>query len=136
MPCAFCEIAARRAPADLVYDDGEVLAFLPLEPQSRAHVLVAPRRHVEGLFDAEGPLVNEVMAVVRTLALRMRSRLGATGVNVLHATGPDAQQSVPHLHVHVLARFANDGLDAWPALPICALDRAALVTRPSLMDGE
>jgi histidine triad (HIT) family protein len=124
--CVFCDIVARRAPAELVCEDARVIAFLPLSMQARAHVLIAPRDHLAGIWDMDDRVLADVMVVVRDLAARMRDRLGATGVNILHATGRDAQQSVPHAHVHLLARFADDGIDAWPPLVEHVLDRAAL----------
>jgi histidine triad (HIT) family protein len=124
--CVFCDIVARRTPAELVYDDARVIAFLPLSMRARAHLLIAPRDHLAGIWDMDDRVLADVMVIVRELAARMRDRLGATGVNILHATGPDAQQSVPHAHVHLLARFAGDGVDAWPPLVEHVVDRAAL----------
>jgi histidine triad (HIT) family protein len=63
------------------------------------------------IWDLEPERRGKLMEVAQTLANRMR-RLGATGINILHASGADAQQSVPHVHFHVLARFPKDGLDA------------------------
>lgn len=126
--CVFCGISSGELPADLVYEDEEVIAFLPLALQANAHVLVAPRRHACAIWDLEPRLLGRTAEVARELAVRMRA-IGATGINLLHASGADAQQSVPHFHLHVLARHPADGLDAWPRLPDVAVDREALVRR-------
>jgi histidine triad (HIT) family protein len=126
MSCVFCRISAGEEQADLVYTDEDVMAFLPLTLQSAAHILVVPRRHACAIWELEPSLLGKTAAVAREIALRMRA-IGATGINVLHASGVDAQQSVPHFHLHVLARYPADGLDAWPPLPDVAVDRAGLV---------
>lgn len=126
--CPFCRISTGETRADLVYGDDDVIAFLPLTLHAPAHVLVAPRRHVEAIWELEPALLGRTAAVARELATRMRA-LGATGINLLHASGVDAQQSVPHFHLHVLARSPADGLDAWPPLPAVEVDRERLVRR-------
>ena len=126
MRCIFCCISSGEARADLVYTDDEVMAFLPLTLQARAHVVVAPTLHACAIWDLEPNLLGKISEVAREIAMRMRA-VGATGVNLLHASGIDAQQSVPHFHLHILARYPADGLDAWPRLPDVAVDRAGLV---------
>jgi histidine triad (HIT) family protein len=126
MSCIFCCISSGEAQADLVYKDDDVMAFLPLTLQSAAHVAVAPRRHACAIWDLEPSLLGKTTEVAREIAMRMRAA-GATGINLLHASGVDAQQSVPHFHLHVLARYPTDGLDAWPHLPDVQVDRAGLV---------
>ena len=124
--CVFCCSSSGEARADLVYEDDDVIAFLPLTLQARMHVLVAPRRHAGGIWDLEPDLPGKTAGVARDIAMRMRE-VGATGINLLHASGVDAQQSVPHFHLHLLGRFPGDGLDAWPRLHDVAVDRARLV---------
>lgn len=126
MSCTFCRIASGDAQADFIYTDEEVMAFLPLTLQSAAHVVVAPRQHACAIWDLDPAMIAKTSEVAREIAMRMRA-IGATGINLLHASGVDAQQSVPHFHVHLLARYPQDGLDAWPPLPDVAVDRARLV---------
>jgi histidine triad (HIT) family protein len=126
LDCIFCRISSGEAPADLVYRDDDVMAFLPLTLQATAHVVVAPRRHACAIWDLEPILLGKTTVVAREIASRMRA-VGATGINLLHASGVDAQQSVPHFHLHVLARYPADGLDAWPRLPDVPVDREQLV---------
>ena len=93
------------------------------------HTLVVPKAHCERLWDIDRQDLANLMAAVQELCLRYRSRFGATGFTLLHASGAAAQQSVPHVHLHLLPRFAGDGLDAWPPLPPLQVDRADLMTR-------
>ena len=90
-------------------------AFAPLSPLGPGHTLVIPTDHYTDLFTTPPGPLSDVMAFVQRLARAMRSELGATGVNVLHASGPNSEQSVPHLHFHVVPRWPDDGFSTWPA---------------------
>lgn len=54
---------------------------------------------------------------IQCLAHMLKERLGAKGINLLHASGKEAQQSVMHFHFHILPRYLNDRIDAWPNMP-------------------
>ncbi len=126
--CAFCELIAGRGQADVVYEDATVVCFLPLELNCYGHVLIAPRRHVAGLWQMHDDELAHVMKVARDLSTRWRSTIGASAINVLHASGIAAGQSVPHFHLHLMPRFESDGLDAWPVLPLYAGDRGEVLS--------
>jgi histidine triad (HIT) family protein len=125
--CPFCAIASGDERADIVYEDDAVVCFLPLTLNAYGHTLIVPRAHCETLWDIERQVAAKLMAVVHQLSLEYRSSLGATGFNLLHASGRDAQQSVAHFHLHLLPRFADDDLDAWPPLPTVQVNRSELL---------
>ncbi|MEO8840378.1 MAG: HIT family protein [Kofleriaceae bacterium] len=127
--CSFCDIVAGRAAADVVFRSADVIAFLPRVLYAAGHTLIAPCRHVATIWECQNDELSRLAAVARDLSLRSCEALGATGCNLLHASGEDAQQSVPHVHVHLLPRYAGDGIDAWPALSPVAVDRAVLVRK-------
>ncbi|HEV7647627.1 MAG TPA: HIT domain-containing protein [Actinophytocola sp.] len=108
-PCVFCEIVAGRAPADVVEEWPEAVAFRPLNPVTDGHMLVVPRVHVA---DATvRPLVTGlVMTRASQVAAALRRAGLADGVNVITSAGSAATQTVFHLHIHVVPRFARDGL--------------------------
>ena len=100
--CLFCRIVAGEIPVDEVHGDERVLAFRDVAPRAPTHVLVIPRRHVrsvDALTDADGALVAELFAAVRAVAAAERLE---SGYRVVTNVGPDAGQSVDHLHLHVL----------------------------------
>ena len=99
--CIFCKIAAGDIPASFVYEDEHVVAFDDITPQAPVHTLVIPRRHYTSLQD-EVPL--EVLAAVFTAVRTVAGIKGvaSSGYRVIVNCGPDANQTVPHLHVHVL----------------------------------
>lgn len=114
--CVFCRIVARTAPATVVFENELTLGFLPL-PESQlapGHVLVVPKRHARDLFDASPADLDAVIYAVRRIADGLRGALSATGVNILNASGPDSDQSVFHVHFHVVPRWSGDGLQTWP----------------------
>jgi len=109
--CLFCRIIAGEIPADIVHRDETVLAFRDINPQAPTHILVIPTRHIAsaaGLTDADGPLVGHLFAVIADLA--RAEGVVASGFRVVTNTGPDAGQSVAHLHLHLLGGRSM----AWP----------------------
>lgn len=110
--CIFCRIIAAEIPSRQVYSDDAAVAFLDVEPLKRGHTLVVPRQHVSDVLAAPEVLARMAPAVAATGEL-LRSRLGASGLNVLSNVGADAGQSVFHLHVHLVPRYPDDpGLSA------------------------
>ncbi|MEU4510036.1 HIT family protein [Nonomuraea wenchangensis] len=87
----------------------------PLDPLAPGHILVIPTPHYADLFETPPEVLSETMSLMQDLANAMRAALGAGGVNILSASGPGSQQSVPHLHVHVVPRWPGDGFSTWPA---------------------
>ena len=113
MECIYCKIVANEAPADIVYEDELVMAFISKHQVSEGHTLVVPKNHFENLFDIPEEQVAALGVAAKIVATKLRDEHGATGVNLLHASGKDAQQSVFHFHLHVVPRYPDDGLDMW-----------------------
>ena len=111
--CIFCEIIHKESKADIIFEDDACLAFKPLHPVSDGHVLVVPKIHAENIFDINPDTLSSVILAVQKLSKDIVKERGATGINFLHASGKDAQQSVPHFHIHIVPRYPNDGLDLW-----------------------
>ena len=112
--CAFCAIVAGEAPAFVVLDEPDVVAFLDIRPLFAGHTLLVPRVHVETLSDLPDDLLVPYFSAARRLATAMESVLGAAGSFV--AMNNRVSQSVPHLHTHVVPRNRKDGLRGffWP----------------------
>jgi histidine triad (HIT) family protein len=98
----FQRIINREIPADIVYEDDQCLAFRDISPQAPTHVLVIPKREiasVDALTDDDADLVAHLWIVIRDLARKLD--LGK-GYRVVVNNGPEAGQSVDHLHFHLL----------------------------------
>ena len=115
MTCVFCDLMSTGA-ARWVAQQEHAVAFLPLEPAWLApgHTLVVPRTHCVGVLDAPPDVWHATTTLVQQVARAMTTALGATGVNLLNASGPASGQSVEHLHVHVVPRWPDDGATMWP----------------------
>ncbi len=90
-------------------------AFAPLDPLAPGHTLVIPTSHYADVFDTPPEVLAHTMGLVQRLAMTMRTALDAEGVNILNASGPGSEQSVPHLHFHLIPRWSDDGFTTWPA---------------------
>lgn len=109
--CIFCAIAGGGVAAEIVDEDEHTVAFMDINPWTRGHALVIPRRHSRNLYEVEEGDLHHAAAGAKRLALRMRDRLGCDGVNVLNACEPAAWQTVWHFHLHVIPRYHDDPLD-------------------------
>lgn len=99
--CMFCKIARREIPATVVYEDDRVVAFDDIAPQSPIHTLIIPRAHYDSLND-DIP-AEDLAAVFGAVPHVARIKgIGTSGYRVIVNNGHDANQSVGHLHVHVM----------------------------------
>ena len=112
--CVFCDIAAGRSEADLVFEDEHCLGFLDIRPLFPGHCLLIPRIHVETLPELAPELVSPLFLNAQRLSKAVPSALDAQGSFI--AINNKVSQSVPHLHVHVVPRNRKDGLKGffWP----------------------
>ena len=101
--CLFCKIVAKQIPADEVLRDEHVVAFRDLNPQAPTHVLVIPTEHAAHLSEFTAGAGSERAARLLAAAAELGRRFGRDGYRVVINEGPDAGQSVHHLHAHVLA---------------------------------
>jgi histidine triad (HIT) family protein len=109
--CLFCNIVARTTPAQIVHENDHVLAFRDIRPVAPTHALVIPKRHIAGIHEAtpaDTALLGEVLLAARNVAEKLG--LGAGGYRLVVNQGPDAGQSVFHMHCHVMGGRAM----AWP----------------------
>jgi histidine triad (HIT) family protein len=107
--CVFCKIRDGQIPSLKIYEDDRTLAFMDINPVSHGHCLVIPKAHAATLFDAEVEDLEAVIAAAQQVARAIREALAPDGLNMLQANGAAAFQSVPHFHVHLIPRWANDG---------------------------
>jgi diadenosine tetraphosphate (Ap4A) HIT family hydrolase len=99
-------------PADRMFEMGEH-AFVVLDayPVSPGHSLVVARRHVDDVFDLRADEFAEVIRLIQSARTRLGSTLNPTGFNIGVNVGRDAGQTIPHVHVHIIPRYAGDSAD-------------------------
>ncbi|OOV88497.1 histidine triad nucleotide-binding protein [Oceanospirillum linum] len=111
MDCLFCKLVAREIPADIVFEDDDVIAFRDIAPQAPTHILIIPKRHISTLND----LTEEDCALVGRLqftAQKIAKEVGIAddGYRVVMNCNEDGGQTVYHIHMHLLG---GRGM-AWP----------------------
>jgi histidine triad (HIT) family protein len=107
----FEKIIAREIPAKVIWEDGDAIAFHDVNPQAPVHVLIVPKKVIPRLKDAteaSQPILGKLLLVARDIAKKLG--VEESGYRVVINSGPDAGESVPHLHVHLLGKRAL----AWP----------------------
>ena len=102
MDCIFCKIAAKEIPSNLVYEDEQVCAFYDLDPQAPVHVLIIPKAHIASAQEIT-PENSAVVAHIFEVAAKLAADLGLeNGFRIVNNCGKDGQQTVQHLHFHLL----------------------------------
>jgi histidine triad (HIT) family protein len=109
MSCIFCRIVAGEIPAEVVACEPEGVAFLDVQPLADGHVLVVPRAHVATIEDLEPAAADALFRMVRRLAGPVRRALDAAGTTIGVNNGDATGQTIPHVHVHIVPRWPNDG---------------------------
>lgn len=114
--CVFCRIIGGEEPAVWVEREEHAVAFAPLPESALApgHTLVVPVSHSRDLLSADPVALAATTALAQRVGRAMIGGIGATGVVLLQASGADAGQSVPHLHLHVVPCWPDDGTTHWP----------------------
>jgi histidine triad (HIT) family protein len=107
----FEKIIARKIPAKVIWEDDDAIAFHDVNPQAPVHVLIVPKKVIPRLknaTEANQPILGKLLLVARDIAKKLG--VEESGYRVVINSGPDAGESVPHLHVHLLGKRAL----AWP----------------------
>jgi histidine triad (HIT) family protein len=114
--CVFCAIArGDDSSVEVVCEETDWLAFFPQDPATPGHTLVIPRTHVSDLWQVEAPLGAELMDAVVRVGNAITAALQPDGMNLITSAGKTAEQTVFHLHLHVVPRWERDGFGRiWP----------------------
>lgn len=131
MPTIFTRIMSGEIPCHRIYADQHVFAFLDIAPLSHGHALVVPREERAMLHELGDESAAALGRALPRVARAIMAATGATHYNILQNNGALAHQAVPHVHFHVIPRFADgSGLGIrWDARALGAADGAALAAR-------
>lgn len=138
--CDFCSIArGEDASADIVCEGESWVAFFPLHPATLGHTLVIPRRHVADLWKVEPPLGEQLMTAAIHVGRAIQAALALEGMNLIASAGEIAEQTVFHLHLHLVPRWPGDDFGGiWPPSGLNddrALKAAAAKIRETCIDA-
>ncbi len=109
MSCIFCRIVKGEIPAEVVARESDVVAFLDVQPLADGHVLVVPQAHAAAIEDLEPVAADALFRTVTRLAGPVREALGAAGTTIGINNGDATGQTIPHVHVHIVPRWPDDG---------------------------
>lgn len=107
--CVFCRIAGDQAFAHKVFEDDRTLAFLDAHPLSKGHTLIIPKVHVARLQDLELEDAKALFQTLYKLVGKVQEAVEAPASTLAINNGSESGQEVPHVHLHVIPRFRNDG---------------------------
>ena len=109
MDCLFCKIASGEIPSYKIFEDDFTLAFLDINPVSRGHTVVIPKIHIGNFTEMKPDDAGLLFASVNKVAKILLGSLDAPAANIGLNNGEIAGQAVPHVHVHIIPRYENDG---------------------------
>ena len=133
--CVFCRIVRGEIPATTVYEDDMTLAFMDIGSVNPGHMLVAAKAHVENLYGVDDALAGALLRTTARVARAAKQALRPQGLSLFQANEKAGGQTVFHLHIHVLPRWEDDGMElAWPIKnpPREELERVAAQLRAAL----
>ncbi len=105
--CIFCKIIKGDIPSAKVYEDEHVFAFLDISQVTKGHTLVIPKTHTKNIYETPPEVAKEVFARVPAIAKAIREVYKPLGMNVLNNNEAPAEQSVFHLHLHLIPRYGE-----------------------------
>ncbi|MFA6285427.1 MAG: histidine triad nucleotide-binding protein [Parcubacteria group bacterium] len=103
MDCIFCKIAEKEIPADIVYEDGDVIAFRDAHPIAPVHVLIIPKKHIASITDISAEdtmLMGKLIATAKKIAEDLK--ISEKGYKLLIRVGEHGGQEVKHIHLHLI----------------------------------
>jgi len=98
--CVFCKIAKKELPSDIIYEDGKIVAFKDIHPRAPLHYLIIPKNHLNSMASNNS---EEVAKDLLIIAKRIAVQQGLGSYKLVFNVGPEAGQTVPHLHLHLLS---------------------------------
>ena len=103
----FAKIIKGELPAEKIFENDKVLAFMDIMPRSPGHLLVIPKSSARNILDIDDENLCEVIKVVKKLAIASKKAMNATGVTIQQFSEADGGQEVFHLHFHIIPRYTG-----------------------------
>src|SRR5690625_2689865 len=105
--CIFCKIINGELPSAKVYEDEHVYAFLDLSQVTKGHTLVIPKTHTKNIYETSPEIAKELFARIPKIANAIKATYKPLGMNLLNNNEAPAEQSVFHLHIHIIPRYGD-----------------------------
>lgn len=121
--CVFCRIIKGEIPCTKIYEDDKILAFLDIAPFNPGHTVIVPKDHHHSITTLGQDYLTAIITLAPAIGTALMRATGAEGFNIVQNNGRVAGQTVPHVHFHVIPRFADD--DVLISAPAKKYDDAA-----------
>ncbi len=105
--CIFCKVIAKEVPGYFVLEEKDYVAFLDIFGSVEGHTMVVPRKHGYSIFDYDEKELGRIMSGVQAVAEKIKKALNTDSITI--GINHEEERGVPHLHVHLIPRFRNDG---------------------------
>jgi len=109
LSCIFCDIISKNREGHFIYEDDNHVAFLDKYPIDKGHVLVVPKHHYEKITDMSENQVGDLFSKIPKIAKAIMASTGAVAFSLAQNNGRAAKQIIPHVHVHIIPRYAEMG---------------------------
>lgn len=120
--CLFCKIINKEIPAKIIYEDDNCVVFLDINPNTKGHSLVVPKKHTSDFTNLTDQEAGDFASLVHKIAPKIISALDADGYNLGLNNGQAAGQVISHVHWHIIPRYQDDGLVHWKSNAKEAID--------------
>jgi len=111
--CVFCKIITGDIPSHKVYEDDDVFAFLDIQPANPGHALIVTKKHYPTLVETPDEELGRLFVIAKKVGQAASAAAVAADFNIIVNNGPAAGQIIPHVHVHAIPRFKDDGHKHW-----------------------
>ena len=108
MNCIFCDIIEKKAGAEILYEDNDIISFLDIRPVNFGHTLVIPKAHYDNFTSVPEDTMKKLISVTQVLSDAIVKSLNPDGFNVITNNGKAAGQSIYHFHFHIIPRYYED----------------------------
>jgi len=115
--CIFCKIIKKEIPADFIYEDEYISAFLDIHPTNIGHTLVVPKKHYENFISTTDDIAQKIILTIKKIAPKILKAVYANACNISTNNGKESGQIVEHAHFHIIPRFSNDNFIHWQGKP-------------------
>ena len=106
--CLFCKIIKKEIPAEIIFEDKDVLVFLDINPTTNGDTLIVPKKHFENYFDTPEEIQKHMNKIYKNLYKIYKDKLGCIGLTL--STNIDYGQDIKHMHMHFIPRYLNDDI--------------------------
>lgn len=108
MKTIFEKISDREIPALIVYENETTIAFLDIAPISKGHIVVTTKKPYQNIYDIPEQALGELLNTVKKVSIACKKVFQADGINIINNNEPAANQTVMHIHFHVIPRYIGD----------------------------